>query len=312
MVPDIISNPDITARQMRVQLLEHLCLATNADCASFAKVVRIEQGGLVLSGITAVGPADYVEAIAKREGLQISSIELDLADLSSVNTFELQLQDDFSPRLRKSFFQPLNLNASLSMLAARGGRLLGYVGLFRVGDHPTFTELDLGRANAEARAARMILETAESREPHTPSASGTFLFSTDGTVRYRSVHAPKDDLVTLEIGHLVRAYAAGQGRADQLLGGTLVSMELLHGADEQLVLLTTTPAQAPDVPDPLTLSPLKRRIVSFAVQGATVAEIARTLDRSPETVRAHIKQVYQRLGIGSRVELAEICHHLFD
>jgi len=45
-------------------------------------------------------------------------------------------------------------------------------------------------------------------------------------------------------------------------------------------------------------------IISALAVGATAPEVARDLGVSPHTVRAHIRSIYTKLGVASRVELA--------
>lgn len=52
------------------------------------------------------------------------------------------------------------------------------------------------------------------------------------------------------------------------------------------------------------LTPRQREIAEYAIRGATSGEIARTLAISQATVRSHLKAIYTRLGVCSRVELA--------
>jgi DNA-binding CsgD family transcriptional regulator len=58
------------------------------------------------------------------------------------------------------------------------------------------------------------------------------------------------------------------------------------------------------------LSPALRRVASLAAAGATVPEIARALDRSPETVKESLAKVYERLGVSSRAELAAVARRM--
>jgi DNA-binding CsgD family transcriptional regulator len=46
--------------------------------------------------------------------------------------------------------------------------------------------------------------------------------------------------------------------------------------------------------------------------GATIDEIGRGLDLSPWTVRTYLRQIYESLGIASRVELAEAVWNITD
>ena len=55
-----------------------------------------------------------------------------------------------------------------------------------------------------------------------------------------------------------------------------------------------------------TLSPRQTEIAEYAASGATAPEIARHLGLRPDTVRKHIKAVYAKLGIASRLELKTV------
>ncbi|MBO6938228.1 MAG: helix-turn-helix transcriptional regulator [Deltaproteobacteria bacterium] len=54
-----------------------------------------------------------------------------------------------------------------------------------------------------------------------------------------------------------------------------------------------------------TLTIRQREIAELAANGSTIAEIARHLDLSSHTVRTHVRNIYQALGVGNRVELAQ-------
>jgi len=54
------------------------------------------------------------------------------------------------------------------------------------------------------------------------------------------------------------------------------------------------------------LTPAQRRVAEYAVEGATCAEISRTLEASVETVRSHMKEIYRRLGVCCRAELTQL------
>jgi len=49
----------------------------------------------------------------------------------------------------------------------------------------------------------------------------------------------------------------------------------------------------------------QREIAELAASGSTIAEIARHLELSSHTVRTHVRNIYQALGVGNRVELAQ-------
>lgn len=77
----------------------------------------------------------------------------------------------------------------------------------------------------------------------------------------------------------------------------------LNGDDGVRYLVISSKAPTASAPKP-RLSPRQWEIAEFAAAGATIPEIARHFRRSPETVRSHIREIYRRLQVGSRVELA--------
>lgn len=54
----------------------------------------------------------------------------------------------------------------------------------------------------------------------------------------------------------------------------------------------------------VVLSPTQLRVATYAAGGARLGEIAEALGLAPETARSHLKEVYRRLGVASRLELA--------
>ncbi|RMH43693.1 MAG: LuxR family transcriptional regulator [Deltaproteobacteria bacterium] len=61
---------------------------------------------------------------------------------------------------------------------------------------------------------------------------------------------------------------------------------------------------------PVDLSVLSSReleIVRHLLQGRRVAQIAKSLYLSPNTVRSHLKSVFRKLGVHSQGELIELC-----
>jgi DNA-binding CsgD family transcriptional regulator len=57
------------------------------------------------------------------------------------------------------------------------------------------------------------------------------------------------------------------------------------------------------------LSPREREVAELVACGQTDKEIARRLAISPTTVRTHVEHAYQKLGVNSRVALAQLLRH---
>jgi DNA-binding NarL/FixJ family response regulator len=54
-----------------------------------------------------------------------------------------------------------------------------------------------------------------------------------------------------------------------------------------------------------TLTPTQLVVAEYAASGSTIVEIAEAMDRSPHTIKTHMKSIYRRLEVSSRLELAE-------
>jgi DNA-binding CsgD family transcriptional regulator len=67
---------------------------------------------------------------------------------------------------------------------------------------------------------------------------------------------------------------------------------------------TGVTAQRRNSGEPLDLTPQERQIAGLLAAGRTTKETAAALFLSPKTVEYHLRHVYQKLGIGSRAELA--------
>ena len=54
------------------------------------------------------------------------------------------------------------------------------------------------------------------------------------------------------------------------------------------------------------LTPSERKVCELAAAGLTKVAIAGRLGLSPHTVKTHLRNAYQRLGVGNRVELTRV------
>lgn len=77
----------------------------------------------------------------------------------------------------------------------------------------------------------------------------------------------------------------------------------LEGKGGPLTLVTVVATRLDLIEAIDLLSPAQQVVAEYAAAGATVSEIAQATDRSPETVRTHLKKVYRRLAICTRMEL---------
>ncbi|MFT4978231.1 MAG: DNA-binding CsgD family transcriptional regulator [Myxococcota bacterium] len=97
------------------------------------------------------------------------------------------------------------------------------------------------------------------------------------------------------------------GQAEDVLiwRSARVSIETLWGRHHVRYLVRVEPLKSLPVPALARLTEAQLQVAIFAAAGATVGEIARTLERSENTIRSHLKSAYSKLEISSRLELAQ-------
>ena len=77
----------------------------------------------------------------------------------------------------------------------------------------------------------------------------------------------------------------------------------LESADGVQLLTTVVPPRAELTEALELLTPTQQMVAEYAAAGATITEIAVATGRRPETVRSHVKEIYRRLSICTRLEL---------
>lgn len=78
------------------------------------------------------------------------------------------------------------------------------------------------------------------------------------------------------------------------------------GRPSPLVIAVVDPERPVALEASHLLTRTQRRVAELASVGATTDEMARHMRRSPHTINHHLKGIYDRLGIGSRAELASL------
>ena len=103
-------------------------------------------------------------------------------------------------------------------------------------------------------------------------------------------------VATEATGHLVST--AGTRVPVEVSSVTLTSGETVVGV---FGLIEGTPRRQPPAPPP-HLTPRQVEVLRLLEQGRSTKQIAAELHLSPETVRNHIRRLFQALGVNSRLE----------
>jgi DNA-binding CsgD family transcriptional regulator len=204
------------------------------------------------------------------------------------------------------YYLPLGLRHQRRVLLYDRDRFVGWLGAIRCADRPAFShDEDDALARALPRLARAVRTEAATRAAR--AAGGSFVTEADGTVEWAT-----DDARRWLHDHegTVRALASdGEGHL-WVIGGAVVTRSRLvsaRGSDERW-LWSLRPTERPTRDVASYLTPRQRDVAVAAAGGATIRQIAASLDIGDETARAHLKAVYALLGVRTRVELATLLH----
>lgn len=221
------------------------------------------------------------------------------------NRFAMFHEDLKVSRLREaalwcSYYEPAGIEDQLRGLFYAEGEFLGYVAAFR-GDHDAFDEKDRSRLNRAAGAIRNDLLLARSLEREASSeASCHMVCDADGSILYAS-EAANVWLDAERIAELRTALLFGD---IPVVDGMRLAVEILepHGW-HYVSLWSAAPVRHRRTRG---LTRRQRSIGRLASRGLSNAEVAEVLGVSNSTVKYHLRQVFQTLGVQSRRELRGI------
>ncbi|MCK6547821.1 LuxR C-terminal-related transcriptional regulator [Myxococcota bacterium] len=220
-------------------------------------------------------------------------------------------QDLEATQLYRELFEPHGITDEARLLVYHGRQFVGAVSALRIDGQPRFGLADRRRLAPLAKVASKLLVTADVLEREALPDGPAYLWTTPrGAIEYASAG-----------GH---AWLARSSFADALAQAVrevdrsedAVASALLARADAHIVrldgdgairyLVSLRPVEPVSISALAQLSPAQRAIARHAASGASIPEIARALDRSANTVHSQLRQIYRRLDVSSRVELARV------
>ncbi len=208
-------------------------------------------------------------------------------------------------------WKPFGVDDNLGMLVYHGRQVLGAFCQLRVAGRPWFDDADVRRMAPLVPVVRSAITAAHFLALRgVPQEPAYVLFDGDANVRSASkegeawlARAPFRRMLE----SFVQDFAAGRsGRnADALdrCEARVVRIETQEGA-RWLACLRRSEMIVRSSEAMLTRQ--QREVAKFAAAGATASEIASALDRKTATVRAHLREIYRKLGVASRVDLARV------
>ncbi len=140
-----------------------------------------------------------------------------------------------------------------------------------------------------------------------PDGPADLVLDPRGRVRFASVGAQawlERSGFREHLAGLVRGADRERAPSSTHAGG-LIDLVRIHGEGGRVRYLAhVAPMPRLRLAPAAALTRAQQEIAELAAAGATLPEIARMKGRTLETVRAHVKAIYERLGVASRAELA--------
>jgi len=302
--------------QIRGEILEAMLEVVSAEMGLFFTVATDSQGGRHFTGGVVRGDdeelIEWIRPVLDAPAYDTYWLPPN-TEPKIMNTF-IRIQTYYTPRQLSTYkivnavFDPMEVGDQMRAVVFDGQKLLGWIGLVRRGVDGRF------RAKEEAGLIAMLgqlkanLAAADALESE-GLAEGVFAVCTaDGGIEHASPYLAQ--WLTFErkayLKHRIRATDQGLRPCGiEIFFGAEVRVTRLDGTGGVRYLVTVDRASIISIGSEILLTPRQQEIAVFASVGATNKEIARSLDISPETVKAHMKSIYERLGVCNRHELVE-------
>ncbi len=293
-----------------------------------------------LCELTAIGEPDFVKFVPTTDGIPYSQlVSTDPCspdyDTSFVEdpcvahtSFVIVRAEQFADAgLIVQLWRPHLIKACLGLIIIHAGRIMGWIGVYRHDHEPDFTAADKAALRPYiAIVTERLVQCSRRASALYPDSESYAVFSNSGTLQKSTPAMERwctEETYREALSAAVSRFVAGGEKEDHvLIGRGRVKLLCLgesgasgppraspHSTGTQggdLIIARVIQGVHPKAPVGLRLTPALRKVADIAVLGATVPEIARSLEKSPETVRVQLRDIYQRLGLASRIELVQL------
>ncbi len=211
-------------------------------------------------------------------------------------------------------FEPLQVSDQLRVLLYDGVQFVGWLGLMRRGDDRGFSAEEKKLAQSVVPELKSGLIAARNLEKGVINDGIFAVLLPDGSIKHASSGFRKWMTFNYRdyLQRRIRDIDTGRRdrRAIELHTGAEVRVVRLDGPDGVRYLVTVASYEPVRFRPEYHLTERQRDIVKYAVTGQSSREIADSLELSFHTVNTHMKNIYRRLDISTRAELAAMFTHL--
>ena len=200
------------------------------------------------------------------------------------------------------FYARAGLTDQLRLLAYRGTRFVGWIAALRSGGSFTRDEQrsanELVRRTIEGLAAARTMEALDDDAFLIFDGAGVAERGTERALAWLSHERAE------LFGRCVRA--ADHGEKTQFrIDGVSARLVRLAGGESVRYLAMLRDRDSLELQMGAGLSPMEQAIAEDLAAGLTIPEIAASRSRAESTVKSQAKNIYRKLGVASRLELAE-------
>jgi DNA-binding CsgD family transcriptional regulator len=160
-----------------------------------------------------------------------------------------------------------------------------------------------------ASIAASLVEADRHLRAALPTSSGYAVLGPSAELRYADQAGKRwleiDGVSLLAFHEVLQLRARAAETTSFVVLAADITIVALSGPEADAYLVRFRPADPIIVSRSAVLTRAQRAVAEYASAGATVDEIARALDTTPNTIRTHLREIYRRLEVATRAELAQ-------
>lgn len=221
--------------------------------------------------------------------------------------WELIDRERIPRELQCTVWDTADLAQALSLSVEYEGMLVSSIHLYLPRRYATLDALPANNLREEAGALTDAAQAFFRAEQRRAPRAADLLVDVDGQPVAATTGAePLPALIVERVRRLARTRSVYDRF---VLERTEVQLRLLRGPEsERRVLVSLCPYAPLDIPPLLAIPPATRRVAAMVARGMSNEAAAIELNRSVHTVRSHLKNAYDALGVTSRAELARVVY----
>ncbi len=305
------NDPDQIRREVVEVLQEHI----TCDMALFFRCVYDEESdGYTFTGPTAVGDPEFVRQILPHAEGRAYNVpwlpeRIDPDEIDRFVRVPHAYRDSYLDyEVNREILVPLGVKGQIRAVLYDGAKLVGWLGMMRRGRDGEFRRAEQQQLAKVVGKLKANLLAADALEDEMVEAIFAVVDS-QGQIQHASrpfVRWCDEDRREYLRRRICKAETTDNAVGTEIFGGLQVRVTRLDGTDSVRYLVGVERTELIKLQPRLWLTNRQREIAEYVVAGATSREIADTLELSLHTVKTHMKNIYRRLGVGSRVEMVKM------